>query len=308
MTSLSILGYLKEVLLTLPRQENTMEKLNHSYDFLNSSVDGINLFYRSWLPTREITRVFVIQHGIGEHSGRYGNLIKALNNGHTAFYGIDSRGHGQSPGIRGHADHFSDYAEDLDALVEHVKNKYQSAKRYLFGHSMGGAIVLDYCLEKENQNKFDGLIVSAPALRPVMDPVKHVKKFLGTRLARFFPRTILDTGIDLNSISQDKDTIKAYKDDPLVHGKISFQIGKSLFEIGDKIMDQAHNINIPCYIFHGTRDELVSYEGSQSLYEKVSSAKKSLHLFDGLYHETLNEVPLERQKVLDNLVSWVSVH
>ena len=285
-----------------------MEKLTHSYDFLSSSVDGINLFYRKWLPVKEIQRVFVIQHGIGDHSGRYGNLIKALNNGHTAFYAIDSRGHGQSPGIRGHTDHFSDYAEDLSALIEHVEETYPDIKRYLFGHSMGGAIALDFCLEKENQKKIDALIVSAPAIRPVMDPVKHVKKFVGKRLARLFPRTILNTGLDLKYISQDENTVTAYKEDPLVHGKISFQLGKTLFEIGDKIIDQAHNIDLPFYVFHGTGDGLVSHEGSETLYEKVSSPKKSLHLFDGLYHETINEIPHERQKVLDNLVSWISFH
>ena len=285
-----------------------MRKLTHSYDFFTSEVDGIDIFFRRWLPEKEIQRLFIIQHGIGEHSGRYGNLIKALDNGHTAFYALDARGHGQSPGIRGHADDFSDYAEDLDRLVEVSHQEFPEKKRYLFGHSMGGLVALEYCLDNANQKKIDAVIISSPGIKPVMDPIKHVKKFLGTRLAVYFPKTILETGLDLNNLSQDPSVIEKFKKDRLTHGKISFQMGKSLFEIGDRILEEASKIELPFYIFHGTGDQLVSSEGSTEVYEKISSTKKSIHLFEGLFHETFNEREMDRQQVCDALVNWVSTH
>ena len=285
-----------------------MKKLTHSYDFFTSEVDGIDIFFRRWLPEKEVQRLFIIQHGIGEHGGRYGNLIKALHNEHTAFFALDARGHGQSPGIRGHADDFNDYSEDLDVLIDVTHQQFPEVKRYLFGHSMGGLIALDYCLGAESQKKIDAVIISSPGIKPVMDPIKHVKKFIGTRLASFFPKTILETGLDLNNLSQDPYVIERYKEDRLTHGKISFQMGKCLFEVGDKILEEASKIELPFYIFHGTGDQLVSSDGSTEIYEKISSQKKSIHLFEGLYHETFNEKEGDRQQVCDALVSWVSTH
>ena len=216
------------------------------------------------------------------------------------------RGHGQSPGIRGGTDDFSDYAEDLDSLVEITLKEFPGKKRYLFGHSMGGLVALDYCLDNGSQEKIDAIIISSPGIKPVMDPIKHVKKFLGTRLAAYFPKTILETGLNLNNLSQDPTVIESYKKDRLTHGKISFQMGKSLFEIGDKILEEASKIKLPFYIFHGTGDQLCSSEGSTEVFEKISSTKKSIHLFEGLYHETLNEREADRQQVCDALASWVS--
>ncbi|MBG08963.1 MAG: lysophospholipase [Halobacteriovoraceae bacterium] len=285
-----------------------MKKLTHSYDFFTSEVDGIDIFFRKWLPEKEVQRVFVIQHGIGEHGGRYGNIIKALHNEHTAFYALDARGHGQSPGIRGHADEFNDYSEDLDVLVDITHQQFPKVKRYLFGHSMGGLIALDYCLDMESQEKLDAVIISSPGIKPVMDPIKHVKKFIGTKLASFFPKTILETGLDLSNLSQDPYVIERYKEDRLTHGKISFQMGKSLFEVGDKILEGASKIELPFYIFHGTGDQLVSSAGSTEVYEKISSQKKSIHLFEGLFHETFNEKEGDRQQVCEALVNWMSTH
>ncbi len=285
-----------------------MKKLTHSYDFFTSEVDGIDIFFRRWLPEKEVQRLFIIQHGIGEHGGRYGNLIKALHNEHTAFFALDARGHGQSPGIRGHADDFNDYSEDLDVLIDITHKQFPGIKRYLFGHSMGGLIALDYCLDNEAQEKIDAVIISSPGIKPVMDPIKHVKKFIGMRLASFFPKAILETGLDLNNLSQDPYVVERYKEDRLTHGKISFQMGKSLFEMGDKILEEASKIELPFYIFHGTGDQLVSPDGSTEVYDKISSQKKSIHLFEGLYHETFNEKEMDRQQVCDALVNWVSTH
>ena len=144
-------------------------------------------------------------------------------------------------------------------------------------------IVLDYCLDDKGQSKIDAVIISSPGIKPVMDPIKHVKKFIGMKLASFFPKTILETGLDLNSLSQDPYVIERYKEDRLTHGKISFQMGKCLFEVGDKILEEASKISLPFYIFHGTGDQLVSAAGSTEVYDKISSQQESIHLFEGLY-------------------------
>ena len=41
-------------------------------------VDGLDLYYQSWLPEGEPKAVIVIVHGMGEYGGRYRHVGNAL--------------------------------------------------------------------------------------------------------------------------------------------------------------------------------------------------------------------------------------
>lgn len=274
---------------------------------LQSSKDDFPVFYQKWTPP-QVRRVLVIQHGFGEHSGRYNNILKFFEGTGTAFYALDARGHGKTGGKRGHVDQFQMYVDDLADLVAIARRENMNDQVYLLGHSLGGVIVLQYALQGTNQTNLEALIVSSPGLIIEMDAGKQVKKTLATLFASIVPDATLDANLDLKFLSHDQAVIDAYKNDPLVHGKISFQMGSNLFSIGKSILEKAGHLTIPVYVFQGTGDKIVSPESSKQLFASLTTSDKTLKLYDGLYHETMNESEPDRNRVLGDLKEWFERH
>ncbi len=279
----------------------------HTEAAFRSSKDDFEIVFHKWLPP-QIRRVIVVQHGFGEHSGRYANLRNALQGSGAAIYALDSRGHGKTGGPRGHVAQFQNYVDDLGDLVELARKENMNDQVYLLGHSLGGVIALQYALQGSNQSNLEALIVSAPALIIEMDFAKHVKKALATLFARVAPATTLDANLDLKYLSRDQAVVDAYKADPLVHGKVSFQMGSNLFHVGKAIFEKASHLTIPIYIFQGTGDKIVSPDSSRRLFELLTTSDKTLQLYEGLYHETMNELAPDREKVFADLKEWLEKH
>jgi alpha-beta hydrolase superfamily lysophospholipase len=126
------------------------------------SQDGLKIFYRHYPSPIEKSRL-VIAHGLGEHSGRYDNVIKKLFPKGISIWALDHRGHGQSDGARGHISSFDEYLNDLGGVIEIAKTGIsENTKCFLLGHSMGGLIALMFAFQ--NPNRIDGLVVSSPSL------------------------------------------------------------------------------------------------------------------------------------------------
>ncbi len=269
-----------------------------------SSVDGLNIFFQSWTkPNTE--KVLVIQHGFGEHSDRYKNLLNALENEPVSVYALDSRGHGRSEGKRGHVDQFQRYIDDLADLIRIVKQEQKVEKIILLGHSLGGVIALQYATEGFNQDNLLGLIISSPGLKIKMDLEKEIKKVLAEILSNFMPSVTLDANLDLKYLSHDQSVIDAYKKDPLVHGKISFQMGKNLFHLNAVMKNKAHLIQVPILMIHGEEDGIADVTGTKEFFNNLNCKRKELKIYPGLYHELMNELQADREKVLNDVLEFI---
>ena len=271
-----------------------------------SSKDDFQIYWHAWLPAKGRTkRVLVVQHGFGEHCGRYQNVVQEFDRTETAIFALDSRGHGKTGGKRGHVDQFQLYVDDLADLIRLAREKTGFEKVILLGHSLGGVIALQYALEGTNESNLVALIVSAPAVEVQMDFEKRVKKFIGQALANFSPATTVDANLDLSFLSHDQSVIEAYRNDPLVHGKISFQMGKNMFSVGESIYQKVNHLTIPVYIFHGAADQIAAPRGSEKVFSLLTTGRKKLHIYDGLYHETMNELSPHKEEVLHDLREWI---
>jgi len=279
--------------------------MQHTTGSFRSSHDGFEIFRQTWLPDGPILRTVVIQHGFGEHSGRYGNVLEVFAGTGTAFYALDSRGHGRTGGIRGHIDQFQIYVDDLADLVSLARQESGKEKVILLGHSLGGVIALQYAIQATHQEALQALVVSSPGLMVQMDLAKSIKKAIGGALARFFPSAVVDANLELKFLSHDGGVIEAYVKDPLVHGKVSFQMATNLFNIGKVIYEKVAVLKVPIYIFHGKADGIVSYRGSELLFEKLTATDRTLKLYPDLYHETMNEASPAKEQVLADLKTWV---
>ena len=269
-----------------------------------SGTDKSNIFYQSWIKPNA-KRVLILQHGFGEHSDRYGNIIEKLKDDDFNIYALDSRGHGRSDGKRGHVDQFQYYIDDLADLVHIAREEQKINKVSLLGHSLGGVIALQYSLEGFNQENLDALILSSPGLKVKMDFEKEVKKFVGELVASFLPDTMIGANLDLNYLSHDKSVIDAYKKDKLTHGKVSFQMATNLFNLSKALYEKASHLHVPILIIHGEDDGIIDVNGSRDLFRHLTVEKKFIKTYAGLYHELMNELPKDREMVLTDIVEFL---
>ncbi|MFP4091064.1 MAG: lysophospholipase [Cyclobacteriaceae bacterium] len=271
---------------------------------------GVHLFWQKWIPSAPVRLTLLIQHGLGEHCGRYGNLLQALEGSGVAVYAMDARGHGRSQGKKGHIAYFDQYAEDLDLLVEIALTDIRLEKRpkkvMLLGHSLGGSIAIRYA--SLHQQKLDALILSSAGIEVHMNLYNHVAKRLASGLVKILPGLVLSSNLNADYLSHDQQVVDAYRVDPLTHDKASVRLGHDLFNIHRQLYQDAPGLRLPLYIFHGSADQLTNPEGSRRFFEKAASADKTLRIYEGLFHETMNEIPLEKSRVLEELKQWMLLH
>jgi len=272
---------------------------NKSGYFNNS--EGARLFHQSWAPSVNLKAVLVVVHGLAEHSGRYLNLVNEFVPRGYMVCGMDNRGHGHSEGRRSYINRFDDYVLDLDSYVDLIKSEHPNTKLLMIGHSLGGTIATAYA--ELHQIKLTGLILSAPALKAGSSITKKDKL-----LARIASRLLPTAGVaslDAKSISKDHVVVEAYLKDPLVYtGKISARLGFEIIQAIEKtIPPLMPEIMIPTLIMQGDEDRLSNPEGSDILFQNISSTDKTLKRYPGLFHEIFNEP--ERATVFNDLRVWI---
>jgi alpha-beta hydrolase superfamily lysophospholipase len=265
--------------------------------------DGLSLYEQWWLPDAPARAAVLLVHGLAEHSGRYAALAANLNAAGYAVYTYDQRGHGRSEGKRCYFGRFEDTTADLDRVVERVQHRIDQLPLFLMGHSVGGTVVAAYAIA--HQPQVNGIAISSGALKPGESLSPALIAISGV-ISRIMPRMGL-AALDASTVSRDPAEVKAYKEDPLnFTGKLPARTGAELLSAFAFVQQDAHDIETPILIWHGTADQLTNPDGSRELYAKVGSADKTLNLYDGAYHETLND--LDRDQVIRDLITWLDAH
>ncbi|MBS7287218.1 MAG: lysophospholipase [Candidatus Freyarchaeota archaeon] len=260
---------------------------------------GLKIYYQTWRP-ESVKAVMVVAHGLAEYSGRYKHVAEHFANKGIAFYALDHRGHGLSEGDRGYVDSFDDYVEDLDTFINMVKEKEKGKKLILLGHSMGGTIALLYVLK--SPRKINYLILSSPALRLASDIDAGTMKML-EELAKTNPKQEIPSQIDPYTLSHDKKICEAYANDPLVFKTITAKFAVEFVRAMNKVLENADKLEVPTLLLVAGEDKLVNPKGSIELAEKVKQKDFTMKVYDGMYHEILNE--LEKEKVLKDIDEWL---
>ena len=265
------------------------------------SHDGKNIYRKSWVKP-DTKALIVIAHGLGEHCDRYQNLINYLENRSFSFYALDHRGHGRSQGQRGHVSKFRNYSHDLDALIKSARAEHPLIPLILLGHSLGGVIAYHYATHFPND--LDGLILSSAALISKTN-VPRWKTRMASILNIFAPSRLISSGLDANGLSHDPKVIQAYLEDPLVHDKVSSRWFLEFNRASKACLRRGDMLRMPLLIIHGADDPITDPHGSQLILERANSKDKELHIFPGMYHETMNEPEAQRKLVLKCIGDWL---
>jgi len=262
---------------------------------------GTRIYYQSWMPPRKAKAVLVIAHGIGEHSGRYAHVADYFTKRNLAVWACDHRGHGKSGGKRGHVDNFDDYLADLGQMIRIAKDHTPGVKTFLLGHSLGGLIATFYA--EKHPSDLDGLIASSPALREKMK-ISPLTAFMGRTFSRIMPTFTTGTGLDPNLLSHDKEVVKKYVEDPLVHKVATARWFTEYRRAQEETMRLANEFTLPCLIIQGGADGIVDPTVATELYKRIKGSDKTLKVYDGFYHESLNEIG--KGTVLADIDTWLS--
>jgi alpha-beta hydrolase superfamily lysophospholipase len=264
-----------------------------------STQDHLNLFMQGWETSNPKAVVYMV-HGLGEHSGRYAHVAAALNDAGYTLVAFDLRGHGKSQGQRGHAPSIDHFMDDIDTFAQKVAERYPNMPRFLYGHSLGGMLAINYCICCKPT--LLGAVISAPGLRSALQEQK-MKVFLSKVGGLLLPTLKLKSGLDPTSLYHDAEVVKAYIDDPMVHDDISFGLARSSLDGISRAFARASEITIPLLVMHGSEDRLVFPSGSQDFCRLVKS-DCTLKIWDGMYHEIHNEP--EKERVIDFMVDWMN--
>jgi len=270
--------------------------------------DQLNLVWQSWTPVSP-RGVVVIIHGLAEHSGRYQETAEFLSANGWAVYACDLRAHGLSPDPpksgRVHVNRFTDYFRDVDALTGLARANHQSLPLYILGHSMGGLISISYVLQKPEG--LAGAIISSPALgtHPDFKPPLMLKLMVSV-LSRLAPRLLVDSNLDTQAISRDPDVVRAYIDDPLISQKVSARWYGEIMKAIKLAHRNASRLRIPMLLMQSGADRLVDPDAPRRFSEAAPDGLVELHVWEGLYHEMLNEP--EKDRVRARLLEWLHTH
>ncbi len=268
-------------------------------EFNLPSIDKFPLWAQTWYSSEPTRAAICLVHGLGEHSTRYQHIAHYFCQNGYAFTAFDLRGHGNSPGKRGHISHIDLWMDDIDSLIRESQRRYPGVPHFLFGHSLGGLQVLNYGLRRKQTLK--GIIASAPGLRSPITNQKF-KVFLTKHLAQIFPTLSIHTGLETEAISHDPVIVDRYRKDPLVHDVSTLSLAKAGLNAVDYALENADKFHYPLLILHGTADRIVFPSGSQEFSRKAGDCC-TLILFDGLFHELHNEP--ENEIVFKKVISWI---
>ena len=266
-----------------------------------TNAAGTALHAQLWAPD-DPRAVIAFVHGLGEHVGRYAHVADYLNRRAYGFVGVDLPGHGRSGGKRGHAAGLAALLDDVGQLLSEAERRYPALPVFLYGHSLGGNLVLNYALRRKPGIR--GLIATSPFLRETY-PQGGAKVAVGKLLRKVYPSLTLPNGLELAAISRDPTVVQRYQDDPLVHGRLSAALGIGTLEAAQWLDRFDGHLPCPTLLVHGTADRITDPAATAAFARRVRGDVTYLP-FEGLYHETHNEP--EQGEVLRRIADWLDGH
>ncbi len=265
-----------------------------------NSEGFVRLHCTSHQPDGPSRAVLFVVHGLGEHSGRYAELISNFTDHGIAVFIFDLRGHGLSTGKRGHAASIDQFVEDAGYALMQCRNEFLDHPIFMFGHSMGGQIVATF-LSRNKSKEISGAIISS-AWFQLVKPAPSWILSLVRGIKALFPSLTVPNGLNPDSVSSVTQEVEAYKNDPLVHNRVSVALVHSLYHNGLLLLKNTQHTAMKMLVCHGEKDEITSMKGSQE-YTRLLGERATFLMWPGARHEPHHDH--DKQNVLNKYVSWV---
>jgi alpha-beta hydrolase superfamily lysophospholipase len=261
-------------------------------------VGSLKIFARSWRPGGTPRAVVVIVHGFNSHSAYYGWVAEQFVMRGLAAYALDLRGRGQSEGERFYVEKFSDYVNDVARFVQIAKQREPGLPVFLLGHSAGGVVSCIYTLE--HQAELAGLICESFAFQvPAPDIALSVLK----GISHVAPHAHV-LKLKNEDFSRDPKIVEMMNKDPLIANEVQpTQTVAEMVRADERLKKEFPLIKLPLLVMHGTADKATKPSGSRLFHETAGSADKTLKIYEGAYHDVLNDT--DKQVAMTDILSWI---
>lgn len=268
---------------TAPFAAAKMHKNGHVQTFkLQSTSDDLSLSGFHWDTGSPIAAMSLV-HGFGEHCGRYEKLAEHLNSKGIAVVGVDLRGHGTTDSARGVASTYGHIHGDVKTVVQKTAELYPHVPNFLFGHSMGGGLVLHHGLSIDAANDpLAGYLVSAPLIRLKRNIPRIVRGVVRT-LRPVFPNGTFPIPVSGKNISTIPEEQDRYDNDPLNHNRLGFGLAVGMVEAGERVLENASAWNKSLRLWHSSADRITDYEATHQFASLANDCEFTS--FEDVQHE-----------------------
>lgn len=270
------------------------------FEFNREGSSGTKLYFQGWEAEGPAKGVVCLVHGLGEHSGRYAHVAEWLNRAGYQLVSFDLPGHGKSGGKRGDLPVYDVLSKEVTLLLSEARSRFPSLPQVLYGHSLGGLIVLYYILRL--QPKIAAAVVTSPGLMTALHEQKG-KVALAKLLGSVMPGMVMASGLDVKMLSRDPSVFERYQNDPLIHDRMTLGSAKNSMEAIRYIFENPMRLQLPLLLMHGTGDQLTYPKGSQEFASMVTPGYCTLRLWPGFFHELHNEPG--KEEVFGYLISYL---
>lgn len=270
-----------------------------------SAKDGTELFSKTWKVTSPVATV-VFVHGFGEHINRYNHVFSEFQRANIEVFSYDQRGFGHT-GMKnknlGVTGGWKVATDDITYVLR--TRRREGIPQFLFGHSMGGALSLNYAAEGAERENLAGFVISSPLV--VQAPETKSSQpvlLLGTAASKVLPSFQVPVQLPSKYVSRIPEEVDKHANDPLNHSIGSLRGLADMLSGGKALLKtKCKNITKPIYLYHGTGDSLTAFEGSKELFDKIPSEDKTFRAWEGGYHELHND--LDQEAVITECINWI---
>jgi acylglycerol lipase len=257
------------------------------------TADGTDLLVRHWPTAGGLPWAAVL--GLSEHSGRYEHVGDRMAAAGLDVWAFDLRGNGGSGGPRGDVERWSRLHDDLAEVLAMVRGGARGRPVVLYGHSMGGLIVLGYLLG--DRPKPDLVVVTSPGLDSTL---AGWKKSLAPILGRIVPTLSIPNGVDGATLSRDPKVGEKVAADAACVKMSSARFAAEGLAEQARVRRGIGGLALPTLVLHGLDDGLVPAPASEVLATLPNVERRT---YPGLRHELHNEP--EGPAIIDEVIAWL---
>lgn len=217
-------------------------------------TDGARLPYREWLPAGRPTIVVLAFHGIDDSRDAWERPAPILAAHGIAVIAPDQRGFGAAPD-RGRWPGTRQLLLDARRMAIIVQDRYPTARLYLMGESMGGAVLMALAASRLAP-PVDGYIFSAPAVWGRREMSVLLRSVLWAADKTVPNMTLTGRGAGVRP-TDDEAALMRLATDPLTITATRVSVVKGLVDLMDRALAAAGHIDAPVLFLYGGHDELV---------------------------------------------------
>lgn len=294
------------------------------------SPTGARLHLYSALAGGAARGVVQINHGMGEHAGRYRRFAQSLTARGYHVYAHDHRGHGKTVAEGAPLGRFAPRGgwglvlSDVAAVNMYIRAAHEGLPVICFGHSMGSIIAFNYALT--HPESIDALSCwnasfTAGGLAAIGKAILNVERLVKgagkpspiTRSLTFgaWNKTFKLNRTEFDWLSRDAQEVDKYVADPLCGFPISTSLWLDTIDGVYFAHEDANlgalSLDLPVHLQGGTADpgsdKGTAVTRTAARLQKAGLGNVTLNLLAGARHESLNEI--NREEITAEYIDWL---